>query len=279
MPEKVLLYDASGRPIRQNELTREVASASLTGVRTVWNQSVASGLTPQRLAALLRDAGDGDHDDYLTLAEEMEERDLHYACELGKRKLAVSRLPVTVESATDDTKDTELADAVRDMVKKAGFRWLLKDLLDALGKGFAACEIMWDRSGKRWFPTAYEHRDPHWFCWDRVSLRKLRLRDDANLSEGIELSPYKFIVHTPRLKSGLPIRGGFARLAAWAYMCKGYTVKDWLAFAEVFGMPLRMGKYRPGADAKDIEILKLAVANLGTDAAAVFPEGMEIELV
>jgi phage gp29-like protein len=97
--------------------------------------------------------------------------------------------------------------------------------------------------------------------------------------DGVELAPYKFLVHTPRIKSGIPIRGGYARLAAWAYMCKGYTLKDWLAFAEVFGMPLRLGKYGSGAKKEDIDILKMAVANLGTDAAAVFPQSMEIELV
>jgi phage gp29-like protein len=279
MADNFTLYDAYNRPIRQKDLTREIATASLTGIRTVWNHTVASGLTPDRLAGILRGAADGDHDDFLTLAEEMEERDLHYACELGKRKLAVSRLPVTVESVSDSARDTQIADAVRDMVKKSGFRWLLKDLLDALGKGFAAVEILWDRSGATWRPAGYEHRDPRWFCWDRVSLRKLRLRDEASPMDGVELAPYKFLVHTPRIKSGIPIRGGYARLAAWAYMCKGYTVKDWLAFAEVFGMPLRLGKYGAGAKKEEIDILKMAVANLGTDAAAVFPQSMEIELV
>jgi phage gp29-like protein len=275
---EITLYDAYGCPVRKKELVREVATASMTGIRRIWNETVASGLTPERLASVLMNAANGDHDDYLTLAEEMEERDLHYACELGKRKLAVARLPITVEAATDEKKDVDLADAVREMVKKAGFRWMLKDLLDALGKGFAVVEIIWDR-GSLWMPKKYEHRDPHWFRWDRDTLKQLRLLDTENMADGIELAPYKFMIHTPRIKSGLPIRSGFARLSAWAYMCKGYTVKDWLAFAEVFGMPLRMGKYRPGADKADIDILKMAVANLGTDAAAVFPEGMEIELV
>jgi phage gp29-like protein len=272
-----ILYDKNGNKIRFDDLKKEVAPA-LTGVRSIWNDSVVSGLTPQRLAAILAGAAQGDHFDYLTLAEEMEERDPHYGCEIGKRKLAVSRLPVIVESASNNTRDIKLADAVRNMVKKAGFRWLLKDLLDALGKGFSAVEIIWDRSGEVWCPKRYEHRDPHWFTWDLESMRKLRLLNEKNITEGIDLPPYKFIIHTPRIKSGIPIRSGFARLSAWAYMCKGYAIKDWLAFAEVFGMPLRLGKYRPGATKEDIDVLKMAVSNLGTDAAAIFPEGMEIEL-
>lgn len=273
-----MLYDYLDRPVKTRELTREQAAPTLTGIRTIWNDSYASGLTPVGLATLLRAAADGDHHAYLTLAEEMEERDLHYAAELGKRKLAVSRLPVTVESASDDSRDLELADAVRAMVKGSSFRSLLKDLLDAIGKGFSVAEILW-QTGNQWRPRRFEWRDPRFFQFDLVSRSEVRLRDEADLMNGIELAPYKFIVHVHRGKSGIPIRGGIARLAAWAYMCKGYTVKDWLAFAEVFGMPLRLGKYGTAAKADEIQILKTAVANLGTDAAAVFPESMQVELI
>ncbi len=273
------LLDQYGKPIQLDALTRELAAPTLAGVRTIWNDTVAGGLTPYRLAELLRAAADGDHHDYLTLAEEMEERDLHYASELSKRKLAVSRMPITVEAYSDAPKDVEIADAVRSLVRRPGFRGLLKDLLDAIGKGFSVAEILWQRDGKRWTPQSYEWRDPRFFQFDRVSRRVLRLRDEADLMDGLELPPYKFIAHVPRIKSGLPIRGGLARLAAWAYMCKGYTVKDWLAFAEVFGMPLRLGKYGTGASEADKNVLRMAVANLGTDAAAIFPDSMMIELV
>ncbi len=273
------LYDAYGRPVKTGDLTKEFAAPTLTGVRTIWDDTVASGLTPQRLAALLTAAAQGDHYEYLTLAEEMEERDLHYQCELSKRKLAVSRLPAVVEAYSDNDHDQRLADAVRDLVRRPGFRGLLKDLLDGLGKGYAVCELDWDRRGATWYPQRFVWRDPHFFQFDQVTRSELRLRDEADLVNGLPLAPYKFIVHIPKLKSGIPLRGGFARLAAWAFMVKGYTTKDWLAFAEVFGMPLRMGKYGSGASETDINILKMAVANLGSDAAAVFPESMQVELV
>jgi len=260
------------------DLQKEVAAPSLTGIRTVWDATVAGGLTPFKLASLLQGAASGDANDYLTLAEEMEERDLHYRCEMSKRKLAVAALPVTVEAASDDAGDQVLADEIRALTKRPGFRGLLKDLLDSIGKGYSVCEIVWER-GAKWQPTRYEWRDPRFFTFDRVSRRQVRLLDEENMMEGIELAPYKFVCHVPHLKTGIPIRGGIARVAAWAYLCKNYTVKDWLAYAEVFGMPLRVGKYQPGADKDDIAILKSAVANLGSDAAAVIPESMLIEFV
>jgi len=272
----VTIYDHRGNPVKTQALTRELSAPSLTGIRTVWDQTVAGGLTPVRLAALLRGAAEGDARDYLTLAEEMEEKDLHYRCEIGKRKLAAASLPIIVEAATDKPEDVKLADEVRVMVKRPGFRGLLKDLLDGLGKGYSVAEIIWQR-GTKWQPARYEWRDPRFFVFDRVSRRTIRLLDEENLAEGIPLAPYKFIVHLPHLKTGIPIRGGIARVAAWAWMFKNYTIKDWMAFAEIFGMPLRVGKYQSGASNEDIAILKMAVANLGTDAGAVFPDSMKIE--
>ena len=279
MADEVRLYGPDGRPVRKRDLTREAGRPTLTGVRQTWrHESVASGLTPRRLAAILRTADDGDgrQRDYLTLAEEIEERDPHYAAVLGVRKRAVSGLEPSVEAATDDAGDIELADAVRGLIQEPAFGELLDDCLDALGKGFSAVEIIWER-GAEWWPARYEWRDPRFFTFDREDGRTLRLLDEADSFRGLDLAPYKWIVHVPRLKSGLPMRGGLARLVAISYMVKAYTVTDWTAFAEVFGMPLRLGRYGPNATEADIHKLITAVANLGTDAAAVLPDSMRVE--
>lgn len=277
MAEDIKILDHRGNPLRRKTLTREVAAPRMTGVRSMWGiDSVASSITPDSLVALLQNAANGDHQQYLTLAEEMEERELHYASVLSTRKLAISGLPVVVEAASDDAKDIELADEVRELTRRPEFGEMLDNTLDALGKGYSANEIMWDRSERQWWPRDYEYRDPRFFRFDPVSGRDLQLLDD-NGSTSTVLPAYKFIVHKPAIKSGLPIRGGLARLACVGYMCKAYTVKDWMAFAEVFGMPLRIGRYSPNASQDDINTLINAVANIGTDAAAVMPDGMRIE--
>ena len=81
----------------------------------------------------------------------------------------------------------------------------------------------------------YEWRDPRFFVFDRDDGRTLRLLDKADSLRGVPLQPCKWIAHVPRLKSGLPARGGLARLVALAYMVKAYALTDWMAFAEVFG--------------------------------------------
>jgi phage gp29-like protein len=276
MAESVRLYDAYDRPVNLAALRREHAAPQVAGVRTVWQDTVASGLTPKRLAALIRRADDADHHDYLTLAEEIEERDGHYRSVLGTRKLAVAGLEPVVEAASDAARDVELADAVRELARAPDFGELVGNLLDALGKGFSAVEINWQAQDGRWLPR-FAWRDPRFFQWDRDTRSQLRIRDVADGVNGLPLPPYKFIVHRPRLKTGLPIRGGLARPAAWAYLFKAFSIKDWAAFLEVYGFPLRVGRYGDGATDDDIRKLMSAVVNLGSDAAAVIHKSMEIE--
>ncbi len=68
------------------------------------------------------------------------------------------------------------------------------------------------------------------------------------------------VVHRHPTKSGLPLRSGLARLAAWSWMFKNFTVRDWQIFVTVYGQPLRLGKYSPGASEADKEVLWRAVA-------------------
>ncbi|MEM7271055.1 MAG: DUF935 domain-containing protein [Pseudomonadota bacterium] len=272
------LLDQFGNPVRRRDLKAELARPGLTGIRQAWQPSVAAGLTPAKLAAVLTAAAEGEGYDYLTLAEEIEERDNHYFSVLGTRKHAVSGIEPIVKSASDDARDKAIADAVRERIAEHdGFAALVEDLMDGLGKGYSAVEIMWKTEAAEWRPVKFVHRDPRFFRVDRETLSELRLLTDEAPAEGIVPPPFKFMIHQPRLKAGLPLRGGLARFVAFTWICKAYAVKDWAAFAEVFGLPIRIGKYDASATKKDVEVLHQAVAMIGSDAAAVIPESMRIE--
>lgn len=95
----------------------------------------------------------------------------------------------------------------------------------------------------------------------------------------LPLRQFRFIFHTARLKSGLPIRSGLARLAAWAYVFKNYTLKDWAIFMEAYGHPIRIGKHGTNATAEDKATLLRAVRRIGVDMAAIMPKSMDVEIV
>jgi len=306
------LYDAYGREVDTGMLREEQAAPTMAGVRNIYSVMHPSiGLTPERLTGIMQQAEFGDPYLYLELAEEMEEKDLHYLSVLGTRKNAVAQLDLIVRAASSAADDQRAAAMVREMICEGPIQLdsVLFDVLDAVGKGFSATEIMWDTSGREWFPAQLKWRDPRWFAFDWISGEKILVRTlkgeiipvegDATATQpthfggegilsslrggiGIQpmtapLAPYKFITHFAKAKAGLPIRGGLARAAGWAYLFKNYILKDWVTFAEVFGQPLRVGKYHPGASEKDKLALLSAVSRIGTDAAAIMPESMVIE--
>ncbi|HDN2668545.1 TPA: DUF935 family protein, partial [Klebsiella michiganensis] len=201
-----LLNPATDETVAVNEtdMTRPEARARSASVRPPSaGISVASTLSPARLAGVLRNVTEGNARDYFILAEEMEERDLHYASVLRTRKLTVAGIPPAVEAASDDEHDVLLADAVRDLVEQPQIPELLFDLLDGLGKGVGVCEILWStRDG--WMPRDYEWVDPRFLKPDSDTLREFRLLTDEQPVDGIPLTPGKYVMHYPRLKSGLP---------------------------------------------------------------------------
>lgn len=272
------VLDSQGNPIKISTLSQEQAPPTVTGVRSPWAEAVAPGLDPVKLARLLKSANEGENQEFLVLAEEMEERDLHYSSVLGQRKRAVSGIDPIVTPDSKDTRDKEIADAVEDLVASPEFSELVDDLLDGIAKGYSGAEIMWDTTVIPWKPVSYLHRDPRHFQFDKKTGKKLRIRDDDN-EDGLELRKHCWVVHRPKLKSGLPVRGGLARVVAWAFMLKSFTMQDWAAFLEVFGMPLRVGKYDDNASAEEKRVLLRAVRDLGADAAAIIPKGMEIDFI
>lgn len=275
------LIDKFGRPLAsKRQLADEVAAPTLTGVRSIWHEPVASGLTPPRLARILRDSMEpgADATDFLTLAEEMEEREPQYRMALTQRKLALRNIECVVEAASNEEKDLAMAAEVRSLIDTTTFRNVLMDMADAIAKGYSVCEIVWNTRAVPWKPAKIEWRDQRHFQFDKETGRELRLREDGE-PDGRLLPAAKFITHIPKLKSGLPLRQGLARTAAWIFMLKSFSIKDWMAFLEVYGMPFRVGKYGPGATEADKRALLRAVANVAADGGAIIPESMLLEFI
>ncbi|RWO97203.1 MAG: DUF935 domain-containing protein [Mesorhizobium sp.] len=270
------IVDRYGRPIAKAALKVEQAAPTGSGVRRHDALHPAAGLTPGRLGGILRASIDNDPESYLALAEDMEERDPHYAGVLGVRKRQVSGLDITVEAAGEDAASVEHADLVREVIERDGFEDELFDIQDAVGKGFSCTEIVWDTSAGQWRPKRLAWRDPRWFVFDQIDGETPLLRDAG---QNVPLNPYQWIYHSAKVKSGLPIRGGIARAVAWTFLFKSFTIKDWAIFCEAYGQPLRLGKYDAGASEKDKQILLEAVSNIGVDYAAIVPASMAVEFI
>ena len=75
------LVDQWGQPLRRDVMTREISGAGgpggLTGVRSPIAGYPTDGMTPARLADLLRSAAEGEPLEYFEMAELIEERGSH----------------------------------------------------------------------------------------------------------------------------------------------------------------------------------------------------------
>ncbi|MGQ2942702.1 MAG: DUF935 domain-containing protein [Blastomonas fulva] len=267
---------ADGRPMIVDTLRREIAAPSIGSVRSIQSGHPAQGMDPFKLGQILRAAEGGDEIAYFELAEEIEEKDLHILSILGTRKRAICALPIEVDAAGDSPEEQADAELVRDWLDTGVLQLALFDILDAIGKGRSACEIIWKTTSSLWTPAKIKWRDPRHFEYDRTTGEDLRLRTN----EGPKRLPAaKFIVHEHKAKSGLPIRGGLARALAWGYLFKNYSIKDWVIFLEGYGHPLRLGKYGPNESEANKRILANALTQLGADAWGSIPETMSVDFI
>lgn len=268
-----MIVDQYGNPIKLATLKTPQATPTPYGARRVVQHTSTSGLDPLKAARILRQAEEGDAAAFLGIAEEMEEKYLHYGAQLATRKRAVSGITPQVLAASDEARDIEIAEFVRSQA--AVIHDATRHLMDAIGKGYSVCEILWDITGAKWTPRELLWRDPRWFAFDKADGRTLLLRNDYGTEA---LLPGHYVIHMASDKSGLPIRGGLARGAIWAFLFHNFSIRDWVTFIEQFGKPLRLGRYDSQAvTPADLDVLFEAVRSLGTDAAALLPRSMEIE--
>jgi phage gp29-like protein len=264
------VFKSSGPPE-----TRELSSVSLA---ERWSSYPSVGLTPTRLAEIFRDADQGNAYRQMELFEEMEEKDAHLAAILQTRKLAVLSKDYEVLPYAKTPEDERIAGRVGEIVYAIpDLEGAFLDLLDAIGKGFALAEIIWEVAGGQARVTALRWIPPKQVTFGDDLNPRLLTREAS--WQGVEPPPWKVIYHRYKARSGHACRAGVLRVVGWMYLLKNYALKDWAAFNEVFGMPLRLGKYDPAASPAEREALVRAIRNLGSDAAGVISKATEIEFI
>ncbi|MNV27545.1 hypothetical protein D3C71_1186990 [compost metagenome] len=161
------------------------------------------------------------------------------------------------------------------MSELPAFDELLLDCMDAAGHGFASMETEWHQVGSVALQRSFTHRPQRWFQTLQHDGNALRLRDGS--AEGQELWPLGWVVHQHKARSGYLTRAGLHRTLAWPYLFKNYSIRDLAEFLEIYGLPLRLGKYPAGTTEREKATLLAAVAGIGHNAAGIIPDGMSID--
>jgi len=266
-----------GQPLRTEDL-REPQTAHLTSLHHEVGGHPSRGLTPSKLAGILDGAEQGDVVAQFELFEDMEEKDGHIMSEMSKRRRAITGLewdivPPDNATAAEKKAAAELYSLLQGL---DDFEEVLFDTTDAIGKGFACQEIEWEHSAGTWLPRHIDHRPQSWFQLARGTRQEIRLRGSAG---GEALQPFGWITHAHRAKSGYLERSALFRVLVWPYLFKNYSLGDLAEFLEIYGIPMRVGKYPSGATQAEKLTLLRALAALGHNAAGIIPNGMELEFL
>lgn len=267
----------NGEPIAMEDI-REPQTAKVGSLHREFQGHPSRGLTPTRLAQILESAEQGDLIAQFELFEDMEEKDGHIASEMNKRRRAVTGLPWTLQPPANATaKEKSDLKKLQEAVESIDdFDDMLYDVSDAIGKGFAALEYEgWQRLDGIWLPKTITHRPQTWFRLHRGFRQEIRLRDYS--PEGAPLQPFGWLVHTHKAKSGYLERASLFRQLVWPYLFKNYSVADLAEWLEIYGIPMRIGKYPPGASEKEKATLLRALVSVGHNAAGIMPAGMEVD--
>ena len=105
--------------------------------------------------------------------------------------------------------------------------------------GYVVIYPIWDTTTTPWSFKEFQFCDQRAFQYDKATLRELRMRKDGEI-EASSLPP-GFVVHYPQIRARAEAARGMIRLVAVNHLFKTSDINDFMAFAETFGMPLRIG--------------------------------------
>jgi phage gp29-like protein len=271
-----------GKPMKIDKATlNEPQTAKLLGLHHEFQGHPSRGLTPSKLAGILDQAERGNMQAQFELYEDMEEKDGHVYAEMGKRRRALLSLEAEVVPPPNASKkEQDNARILGELLEGLDdFEDVLFDITDAIGKGFACLEFGgWSRTPGERLPLSINHRPQTWFTTareiDSGPAQSIRLRGPAG---GEPLNPFGWITHIHKAKSGYLERSALFRVLVWPYLFKNYSVGDLAEFLEIYGIPMRVGKYPGGASNAEKLTLLRALAQIGHNAAGIIPAGMEVD--
>lgn len=252
-------------------------TAEVSWLSHQWQEHPVLGLTPQKLHQLLTNAEQGNLQAQADLFCDIEERDGHVFSEMDKRKKGVNGLAWNVTPPKNaSAQEKKIAEEVQEWIDDIkNFEMFLFNAMDAVGHGYSCQQIHWQQLGHLWLPAKFEHVVPRNFMTPYGEPNCLRLNDGS--VEGAEFWDFGWFNHLHQAKSGYISRSGLYRVLSWPFLFKNYSVRDVMEFLEIYGLPIRIGKYPSGATNEEKMTLQRAVMMIGRNAGGIIPQGMAID--
>jgi phage gp29-like protein len=237
----------------------------------------------------------------MAIYEDLEEKDDKISSDLDTRKESVLAKSRTVLPASEKRQDRKLADFIGETLEgymgggdglRFGFDSFLWEALDAIGKGVAIGENIYESANDRLYIKSVNFKPQFLFSFGEGALANystyalpqtgpLRLRPDVFLGgvgSGEPLPEQKFFVHTFRSYQGNRWGTPLLRRVFWLSWFKRAGVKQWLRYLER-GPGTVLARYSDGASADEKKKALEAAQALAEEMAAAIPKKFEAEVL
>lgn len=238
-------------------------------------------LTPDRVWQIHREADTGIPRRQCLMFEDGIESDGHLRGDYDGRMRAVADrdFEVAPGEGGNEALNAAAAEALRTDLARTNLAEAIWHHQESVFYGYAGVQPRWDvvdqgRIAPVWFDIV-EHQRWSFPVSDQLDGQP-RLRTAANPYPGIGLEgppgSWWFTAQRHRVIQ----RAGLMRTAIWWAVFKRMSVRDWMVFAEKFGLPIVIGQYQERAADETRRALEQAIADVGTDGQAVISDAAKI---
>lgn len=177
------------------------------------------------------------------------------------------RINAVANAKWEFVKDGKVIDQVNDLIDTPEFEELITGIMNAKFWGYSMMEVgNFTPDGFTLYDVPKKHMRPK----IGVIAKEQSTDEGINIREGI----YAKTV----MEVGKPDDLGILRIVAQYVIYKRGGFGDWAQFAELFGMPFRVGKYDGYDDTQRIQLEK-AMEEAGSAAYVVIPKESDIEFM
>lgn len=229
-------------------------------------------MKPGELASLLKDVDAGDIAAMVELNEEMEAKDAHLQGVANTRREAVTALDWSIEpddKAEDQTLAKEAAEycqAQLDAIKS----WpeTLEHFASAVGPGISVVELLWRRFELVGTVDVPGHRLERVIDSDKIGI-------NIGGNDVVVATSPKFAVYMPNRRAGFPLKVTITRAQALLYLIKHFSIADWSAFSDVYGIPKPVAIIDESATPKEKTDIEAFLSGMGGFSFAKFSDALQ----